>query len=194
MPVVVDHAWRQIGKNPLPRKDDYLTGAVTTAPPEDPKFKTWKSENSMVMSWLINFITNEIGEDFTFYETAKEIWDATKTTYLDKENTSELFEVKGILDNLKREELRVTQHFNALNRCWQHLDLFDENKLGCPECCQNIRKLLRRRASSSSCSNSIKNRMKFEDESSEQNLFLTSERRVLRQEGKKKGRKLCFID
>ena len=118
------------------RKDDYLTGAVTTPPPEDPKFKTWKSENSMVMSWLINFITNEIGEDFTFYETAKEIWDATKTTYLNKENTSELFEVKGILNDLKREEFRVTQHFNALNRCWQHLDLFDENKLGCPECCQ----------------------------------------------------------
>ncbi|KAL6323004.1 hypothetical protein AAG906_023621 [Vitis piasezkii] len=117
--MTLPRAWRQIGKNPLPRKDDYLTGAVTAPPPEDPKFKTWKSENSMVMSWLINFMTNEIGEDFMFYETAKEIWDATKETNSDKENTSELFE-----------------HFNALNRCWQHLDLFDENKLGCPECCQ----------------------------------------------------------
>ena len=69
-------------------KDDYLTGVVTAPPPEDPKFKTWKSENSMDMSWLVNYMANEIGEDFMFYEMTKEIWDATKETYSDKENTS----------------------------------------------------------------------------------------------------------
>ena len=46
-------------------------------------------------------MTNNIGEDFMFYETAKEIWDAAEETYSDKENTSELFEVKGILNDLK---------------------------------------------------------------------------------------------
>ena len=30
------------------------------------------------MSWLINSMTNETNEDFMFYETAKEIWDAAK--------------------------------------------------------------------------------------------------------------------
>ena len=117
-------------------KNEYLIEAIIVPPLEDMKFKTWKLENSMVISCLINSMTNEISEDFMFYETTKEVSDAAKETYLDKENTSELFEVKGILNDLKREEFRVTQHFNALNRCWQHLDLFDENKLGCPECCQ----------------------------------------------------------
>ncbi|RVW90086.1 hypothetical protein CK203_035933 [Vitis vinifera] len=125
-------AWRWIGK------DDYLTEAVTASPPEDPKFKTWKLENSMVMSWLINSMTNEIGEAFMFYETAKEIWDAAKETYLDKE----LFSVKEILNDLKQGELTVTQYFNALNKCRQHLDLFDENKLGCPDCCRKYKKIV----------------------------------------------------
>ena len=123
-------------------KDDYLTGVVTAPPPEDPKFKTWKSENSMDMSWLVNYMANEIGEDFMFYEMTKEIWDATKETYSDKENTSRVIWGKGILNDLKQGELIITQYFNALNRCWQHLYLFDENKLGCPDC---LRKLLRRR-------------------------------------------------
>ena len=37
------------------------------------KFKVWKSENNMVMSWLINFMNNDIGENFMFYGRAKDI-------------------------------------------------------------------------------------------------------------------------
>ena len=53
-------------------------------------------------------MTKEIGEDFMYYKTTKEIWDTTRETYSDNENTSELFEVKGILNNLRQGELIVT--------------------------------------------------------------------------------------
>ena len=53
--------------------DDHLTSDVTPPKKEDPKFKAWKSENNMVMSWLINSMNNEIGENFMFKETIKEI-------------------------------------------------------------------------------------------------------------------------
>ncbi|KZV16024.1 hypothetical protein F511_14390 [Dorcoceras hygrometricum] len=42
-------------------KEDYLSGALARPKDDDSKFKTWKSENNMVMSWLINSMTNEIG-------------------------------------------------------------------------------------------------------------------------------------
>ena len=71
-------------------KYDYLTGVAITPSTEDPKYKVWKSENSMVMSWLINSMTKEIGEDFMYYKTAKEIWDAARETYSNNENTFEL--------------------------------------------------------------------------------------------------------
>ncbi|KAL6334797.1 hypothetical protein AAG906_021765 [Vitis piasezkii] len=133
------------------RKNEYLIEAIIVPPLEDLKFKTWKLENSMVMSCLINSMTNEISEDFKFYETTKEVSDAAKETYLDKENTSELFEVKRILNDLKQGELTVTQYFNALNRCWQHLDLFNENELDCPNCCRKYKKFAKKE-SLSSCS------------------------------------------
>ena len=43
-------------------KEEYLTG--TTMQPEEssPQCRTWKVENNMVMSWLLNSMTNEIGE------------------------------------------------------------------------------------------------------------------------------------
>ena len=41
--------------------DDYLTGAAIKPREEDLKFRSWKFENNMVMSWLINSMVNEIG-------------------------------------------------------------------------------------------------------------------------------------
>ena len=54
-------------------KDDYLTGAAPKSKTDDPMYKVWKTENNMVMSWLINSMTNEIGENFILYETTQEI-------------------------------------------------------------------------------------------------------------------------
>lgn len=113
-------------------KDDYLNGVAAKPNKTDEKFKVWNAENNMVMSWLINSMTNDIGENFLLYGTAKEIWDAAKETYSNNENTLELFEVESVLHNFRQGELTVTQYFNTLNRYWQQLDLFEEHNWSCP--------------------------------------------------------------
>ena len=45
------------------------------------------------MSWLINSMKVDIGENFLLYETAKEIWEAVRETYSSSESTSELFAI-----------------------------------------------------------------------------------------------------
>ena len=67
----------------------------------------------MVMSWLINSMTNDIGENFLLYGTTKEIWNAAKEMYSNNENTSELFEVESVLHDFRQGELTVTQYFNT---------------------------------------------------------------------------------
>ncbi|KAK3031945.1 hypothetical protein RJ639_036229 [Escallonia herrerae] len=91
----------------------------------------WNSENHMVMSWLINTMNLEIGQNFMFYGTAKEIWENVKETYSDNENTSELFEIKGILHNLQQGDASVTQYYNLLTRYWQQLDMFEKITWDC---------------------------------------------------------------
>ena len=54
-----------------------------------------------IISWLLNSMTTETGENFMYYKTAKEIWDAARETYSNKDNTSAIFEIKGILHDLK---------------------------------------------------------------------------------------------
>ena len=76
------------------------------------------------MSWLINSMVNEIGENFLLYATAQEIWEAAREAYSHVENTSELFEIESLLDYLKQGESHVTQYFNSLNKYWLQLDKF----------------------------------------------------------------------
>ncbi|KAL5752247.1 hypothetical protein ACOSQ2_022754 [Xanthoceras sorbifolium] len=99
-------------------QDDYITEISESPTKEDPAFKQWKTENSMVMSWLINSMTNEIGENFLLYEIAREIWNAAKETYSSSDNIAELFGIESNLYDLRQGELIVTQYFNNLTRHW----------------------------------------------------------------------------
>lgn len=90
------------------------------------------------MSWLLNTMTNEIDEDFMFYDTAKEIWDAVKEIYSNVDNTHAGFEIKGILHDLRQGESSATEYFNKINRYWQQLDIYEEVTWCCKEN-QNIR-------------------------------------------------------
>lgn len=55
------------------------------------------------MSRLINSIPVEIPENITFYETAREIWNATRDIL--PKNTSELFEIEDALHELRQGDL-----------------------------------------------------------------------------------------
>ncbi|KAL5548964.1 hypothetical protein UlMin_004195 [Ulmus minor] len=88
-------------------KDEYLIGEVLIPAATNPKYRTWKIENHMVISWLINSMTTEVGENFLLYKIAK------FKKYL------ELFEIETRLHELRQGELSVTQYFNILTRYWQ---------------------------------------------------------------------------
>ncbi|RVW97656.1 Retrovirus-related Pol polyprotein from transposon TNT 1-94 [Vitis vinifera] len=114
-------------------KEEYLTRAIVQPKEDDLGYRTWKLENSMVMSWLINSMTNDIGENFMYYGTTKEIWDAARETYSNIDNTSATFEIKSILQDLRQGDSTVTEYFNILARYWQQLDIYEELVWKCPE-------------------------------------------------------------
>ena len=67
-------------------KDDYINGEAPKSNSIDSKYKTWKAKNNMVMSWLINSITNEVRVNFILHKMAQE--NATKDKYFNPEDTS----------------------------------------------------------------------------------------------------------
>ena len=112
-------------------KDDFITGVAESPGVESPTYKQWKTENNMVMSWLINSMTNDIGENFLLYGIANEIWDAARDTYSSSDNMAELFGIESILHDLRQGDCTVTQYYNNLTRHWQQLDMFEKYTWAC---------------------------------------------------------------
>ncbi|CBI24723.3 unnamed protein product, partial [Vitis vinifera] len=112
-------------------KDDYITGASAAPETTASTYKKWIAENNMVMSWLVNSMTADIGENFLSFDTAKEIWNTAKETFSDKENTSEIIQIEGILHDLRQGNLMVTEYFNTLTRLWRQLDTFEVHNWNC---------------------------------------------------------------
>ncbi|RVX14379.1 Retrovirus-related Pol polyprotein from transposon RE2 [Vitis vinifera] len=97
-------------------KDDYITGASAAPETTASTYKKWIAENNMVMSWLVNSMTADIGENFLSFDTAKEIWNTAKETFSDKENTSEIIQIEGILHDLRQGNLTIGSHVNHLRK------------------------------------------------------------------------------
>lgn len=123
-------------------KEGYISGDPKQPEQEGPNLKKWQLENSLVMSWLLNTMTNEIGENFMYYDTAKEIWDAVKETYSNIDNTSAIFEIKSLLHDLQQGEKSVTEFFNTLSRYWQQLDTYEEIEWKCRDDKKKYRELV----------------------------------------------------
>lgn len=123
-------------------KEEYLSGTLIQLDEKSPSFKKWKTENNMVMSWLLNTMTPEIGEQFMFYKTALEIWEAARDTFSNQDNTSALFEIKGIHHDLRQGDLTVTGYFTTLNLYWQQLDVLNTLTWSCSADGKQYKRLL----------------------------------------------------
>lgn len=107
-------------------KIGYLTGDKKAPAPEDPTYTTWDAETSMVMTWLVNSMDEDIGSIYMCYSTAKELWDSVNQMYSDLRNQSQVYELTLKLGDIRQGEDSVTKYFSSLKGLWQDLDLFND--------------------------------------------------------------------
>ncbi|XP_073138299.1 uncharacterized protein [Henckelia pumila] len=119
--------WAQLVRLVIDGKDKlgFVNGEVKAPAATDPKYKLWRSENSLVTAWLINSMEPAIGKTFMFLPTAREVWEAVRETYLDSENYSQMYELNTRLWQMQQENKDATTYYNELIVLWQELDLLD---------------------------------------------------------------------
>lgn len=69
-------------------KIGYITGDKKQPDKEGADYDSWDAENSMVMTWLVNSMTEEIGANYLCYATAKDLWESVARMYSDLDNQS----------------------------------------------------------------------------------------------------------
>lgn len=111
----------------------HITGAIKAPAFGDPKYSQWSSEDSMVISWLINSMEQEIGKTYMFLPTAKDVWESVKETYSDMEDQSQMLELNTKIWKLQQGNRSLTSYYNEMVSLWQEVDLFEEEAWKCSE-------------------------------------------------------------
>lgn len=62
-------------------KLSHLNGEASKPAADDPNLKTWRSENSLVIAWLINSMEPAIEKPHLFLPTAKDVWEAVRDVF-----------------------------------------------------------------------------------------------------------------
>ncbi|XP_039004046.1 uncharacterized protein LOC120130986 [Hibiscus syriacus] len=107
------------------QKQQYLSDNMPILNPSNPQYDNWLTENTTIMSWLLNSMLPDINANFMFYTTASKIWNAAKETYSNQENSSSLFSIECRINDLKQGDLTVMEYFTQLSRLWQQIDLLE---------------------------------------------------------------------
>ncbi|KAL1372002.1 hypothetical protein AAHE18_01G172200 [Arachis hypogaea] len=109
-------------------KIGYLTGERNQPNIIDPQYNVWDTENSMVMTWLVNSMEEDISSKYMYYTTTKELWDSVKEMYSDLGNKSQFYELTLKAREIQQESDNVTKYFHTLKQVWQDLDHFNNYK------------------------------------------------------------------
>ena len=92
---------------------------------DDLNYATWDAENSMVMTWLVNSIEEDISSNYMCYPTTQEPRENVNQMYSDIGNQPHIFELTLKLGEIRQGEDNITKYFNSLKWIWQDLDLFN---------------------------------------------------------------------
>ncbi|XP_052206376.1 uncharacterized protein LOC127810847 [Diospyros lotus] len=123
-------------------KIGYITGDKKEPAVDDPAHSVWDAKNSMVMTWLVNSIDEDISSNYMCYPTTKELWDNVNQMYSDLSNQSQVFELTLKLGEIRQGDDSITKYFHSLKRLWQDLDLFNTYEWKSTEDCNHHKKMV----------------------------------------------------
>lgn len=123
--------WSQVVEMYISSKDKlgYINGDCPPPPQADPSFRKWRTDNAIVKGWLINSTDPTLIGNFIRFPTAKSVWDAIATTYLDGSDTSQVYELQRRMARLRQAGSSLEKFYTELQGLWREIDFRRPNPM-----------------------------------------------------------------
>jgi hypothetical protein len=128
--------WSYVMKNFLIGKDmwSYIDG--TSMKPTDKKdadkyaeiLKTWNRNNSKVITWINNSVSQSIGMQLAKFDTAQEVWEHLKRLY-EQSNFAKRYKLESDIRDLKQNNMTVHEFYSSMTNLWDQLALMESPEL-----------------------------------------------------------------
>ncbi|KAK9741308.1 hypothetical protein RND81_03G096700 [Saponaria officinalis] len=117
------------------RKFGFLDGSVKKPEENDAKLDDWYTVHSMLVAWLMNTIESSIRSTLSFYEDARELWEALERRFC-VVNGTRICQLKTSLAECKQGKTEsVASYFGRLSKIFDELSMYVKlPKCKCPGC------------------------------------------------------------
>ncbi|MFA1236669.1 hypothetical protein, partial [Klebsiella pneumoniae] len=82
------------------------------------------STNDVVASWLLNSMEPKIAVNFTFVESAEEIWRGVRELYGEQFNAARMFQLTQEKSTLKKGTMAIHEYLGKFKNIWDELDIY----------------------------------------------------------------------
>lgn len=100
-------------------KECFINGTYPAPPSTDPTFRQWSTVDTLVLMWLQNSISDEIGNQFVHAASAFALWKELKDCF-DKVSGPQILLLKRKIVNFTQGDMSVTSYYTALKTLWNN--------------------------------------------------------------------------
>ena len=93
-------------KNKIEFINDFISKLEANSPP----FKAWTHANTMVLSWIYNFVNKTIKSSVMYNETARQVWLDLKHRFA-QGNASRIYSLQKAISHISHNHLLVSDYF-----------------------------------------------------------------------------------
>ncbi|XP_019233182.1 PREDICTED: uncharacterized protein LOC109213806 [Nicotiana attenuata] len=127
--------WRRLVLLALTVKNKvgFVDGSCPMPSAESPLLGAWIRCDAMVMSWILNSLSNEIATSVIYSETAKDMWHKLELRF-DEPYGLKMFRLYKELVGLKQGSSGIATYFTKLSSIWNELDSLNIHMKCISEC------------------------------------------------------------
>jgi hypothetical protein len=108
--------------------DGTTTMPSATAKPDD--YAAWKKCNDMILSWILNSLTQDLADSVIFSTTAQEVWEDLRDRF-SQSNAPRIFQIERDIACLAQDQLTVAAYYTRLKKLWDELGSYNDTVCSC---------------------------------------------------------------
>ena len=112
----------------------FIDGSCECPATTSPLYTLWKRNNAMVLSWLLNSLSDNIRSSVLYLETAGELWKDSEERF-GQTNKARLFQVQKDVTCLTQGEMDIASYYTKAKKLWDESHAVSEMpRCNCGKC------------------------------------------------------------
>ncbi|KAL6322595.1 hypothetical protein AAG906_009909 [Vitis piasezkii] len=113
----------------------FIDGTTTmpSATDKPDEHASWKKCNDMILSWILNSLSQDLADSVIFSTTAQEVWEDLRDRF-SQSNAPRIFQIERDIACLTQDQMTVAAYYTRLKKLWDELGSYNDTVCSFLQC------------------------------------------------------------